>query len=607
MTTGLCGWFGRTENAADILRRMAGIKGESAAGDAVGLFVDSAYEGGSVYRNGRFHAALAGEPTWSDSELAAIGARGGPAAALVEAFRRHGTDLFRFLHGPFALALHDAQEDESILAVDRFGIHALCYADGVPLVFGTTTDSVRRHPRVVSTIDPQGIYNFVNFAVVPAPGTIYREQKKLLPAQYLYRAKGVTRTAFYWQMAYSERAAQDTRALGEEMMRLLTQAVRRTMDGVAHDRIAAFLSGGLDSSTVAGLLAHQSASPARSFTMCFGAEAYDEVYYSRIAAKHFGLNAREHNVSPDEAVGVLETLARAYDEPFGNSSAIPTFCCARVAAGEGVSVLLAGDGGDELFAGNARYRTQLVLDRYFKLPAFLRKGMLEPVLKGLPNAAMIGPVRKARNYVRLVTTPMPDRMLAYEHIAPDEAATIFEGEFLRGVDRAQPMALARQAYERPASADMLQRMMHLDLELAMADNDLRKVRRMCRAAGVKVRFPFLDEDLADFAATLPADVQMPQHRLRGFYKAATKGFLPPEILEKKKHGFGMPYDLWIRSHPRVQQIVKDSVTAFKRRGYFRPQYIDTLMASHASEDARFAGRLWDIMILEMWLRERGHS
>lgn len=608
MTTGLCGWFGRTENAADVLRKMAGIEGTSSADEAAGLFVDSDYEGGSVYRNGRFHAALAGEPTWSDPELAAISARGGAAAALVEAFRRHQTGLFRFLHGPFALALHDVQEDESILAVDRFGIHALCYADGAPLVFGTTTDSVRRHPRVTSTIDPQSIYNFVNFAVVPAPGTIYREQKKLLPAQYLHRRKGVTSTAFYWQMPYREPATRDARALGEELMRLLTQAMHRSMAGVPHDRIGAFLSGGLDSSTVAGLLARESPAPARTFTMCFGAEAYDEVYYSRIAAKHLSLNAREHNVSPDEAIGVLDTLTRAYDEPFGNSSAIPTFCCARVAAGDGVSALLAGDGGDELFAGNARYRTQLVLDRYFSLPAILRKGLLEPLLlKALPEAVMVGPVRKARNYVRLVLTPMPDRMLAYEHIAPDDAAAIFEPDFLRSVDVTLPMALAREAYARPAFGDQLQRMMHLDLQVTLADNDLRKVRRMCRAAGVKVRFPFLDEDLADFAATLPVDVLMPQYQLRGFYKAAMRTFLPPEIINKKKHGFGMPYDLWIRSHPRIQQIVKDSAAAFKRRGYFRPQYMDLLMASHASEDARFAGRLWDIMILEMWLRERGHS
>ena len=228
-------------------------------------------------------------------------------------------------------------------------------------------------------------------------------------------------------------------------------------------------------------------------------------------------------------------------------------------------------------------------------------------MAALPDAAMVGPVRKARNYVRLVTTPMPDRMLAYEHLGADEAAAMFRPEFLREVEQGQPMALAREAYTRPPAGDELQRMMHLDLELAMADNDLRKVRRMCRAAGVKVRFPFLDEDLANFAATLPAAVLMPGQRLRAFYKMAAQGFLPPEILDKKKHGFGMPYDLWIRSNPKVRQIVADNVASFKRRAYCRPEFIDGLIASHASDDARFAGRLWDIMILEMWLRERGLS
>ncbi|HEX2113773.1 MAG TPA: asparagine synthase-related protein [Alphaproteobacteria bacterium] len=608
MTTGLCGWFGRCDGAPTVLQTMAGpVQGASHADDLAGVFVDTGYEGGGVFSDGRYRAALAGEPRWSDPDLAALSAGSGAAAALVEAFRRHRTELFRFLHGPFAFALHDAVEDESLLAIDRFGIHALCYADGAPLVFGTTADSVRRHPRITSTIDPQAIFNFLNFAVVPAPGTIYREQKKLLPAQYLHRAKGVACTGFYWQMPYRAETAKDPQALAEELMRLLKQAVHRAAEGVPPDHIGAFLSGGLDSSTVAGLLARELGGPARSFTMCFGAEAYDEVYYSRIAAKHFGLNAREHNLSPEEAVGVLETLAKAYDEPFGNSSAIPTFCCARIAAGDGVSVLLAGDGGDELFAGNSRYRTQLRLDHYFKLPVFLRKGLLEPLLAALPDAAMVGPVRKARNYVRLVTTPMPDRMLAYEHLNDDEVEAMFRPDFLDCVDRGQPMAIARAAYARPAAGDGLQRMMHLDIELALADNDLRKVRGMCRAAGVKVRFPFLDEDLANFSATLPTDVLMPGQRLRGFFKQAMQGFLPAEILDKKKHGFGMPYDLWIRSNPRVHQIVSDNVASFKRRAYCRPEFIARLMAGHASDDARFAGRLWDIMILEMWLRERGLS
>ncbi len=149
--------------------------------------------------------------------------------------------------------------------------------------------------------------------------------------------------------------------------------------------------------------------------------------------------------------------------------------------------------------------------------------------------------------------------------------------------------------------------MHLDLELAMADNDLRKVRRMCRAAGVKVRFPFLDEDLATFSAQLPASVQMEGMRLRGFYKQAMQGFLPPEIRDKKKHGFGMPYALWIRSNPRIRQVVTDHVTSFKGRPYCNPAFIDALLAGYNSDDPRCAGRLWDIMILEMWLRERNLS
>ncbi len=611
MFTGICGWFGRaSHDPATTLRSMAGDAPDGASyTDAVsGLFVDVAYEGGGVFSDGRIRSALAGEPTWSDPALASIAARSGHAVALAEAFRRHRLELFRFLHGPFALVVYDEGEDESLLAIDRFGVHALSYASAPGAqVFGTTTDSVRRHPAVTSTIDPQAIFNYINFAVVPAPGTIYREQKKLLPAQYLHRIKGTSRTGFYWQMPYGTHPDRDTKSLGAEMCRLIEQAVRRSVDGADLSQVGAFLSGGLDSSTIAGMLAGLVKGPARTFTMCFGAEAYDEVFYSRIAAKHFGFDAREHNVSPDEAAGVFDTLARAYDEPFGNSSAIPTFCCARVARENGISILLAGDGGDELFAGNARYRSQLMLDRYFEIPAALRKGLIEPIAGALPDALLIGPVRKARNYVRLVTTPMPDRMLSYEHIDAAELQAVFQPSFLRAVDPEQPMAIARDAYGRARSDDVLQQMMHLDLGLTLADNDLRKVRRMCRVAGVKVRFPFLDEELAAFSALLPASVLMEGMRLRGFYKQAMQGFLPPEILDKKKHGFGMPYDLWIRSNPRVREAVARCVGDFRQRDYCNPAYIDALLARHDSEDPRYAGRLWDIMTLEMWLRERGLS
>jgi asparagine synthase (glutamine-hydrolysing) len=367
------------------------------------------------------------------------------------------------------------------------------------------------------------------------------------------------------------------------------------------------LSGGLDSSTVAGLLAEVTQTPARSFTIGFDSERHDEMHYARAAVKHFKLTPYQHYLTPDEAVAVLPMMARLYDEPFGNSSAIPTYYCGKLARENGVGVLLAGDGGDELFAGNSRYGTQTVFEHYNRIPSILRKGLLEPIALALPDGMRFAPLRKLRNYVRYAMTPMPDRMLAYEHMSESEARSTFERAFLNGVDLAQPMAIARRAYTRPESQSMLQRMMHLDLEIALADNDLRKVTVMTRAAGIRVRFPFLDEDLAAFSARVPPPLLMKGSALRSFYKFALKDFLPPDVLAKKKHGFGMPYDLWLRTNPRMKEIICDSLTRFKRRGYCVGKYLDDLVASHDKDDSRSAGRAWDIMTLELWLQARGLS
>lgn len=610
MTTDLCGWFGRFDEASEaVLHRMAGAAPErqlrTHAGSAAGIYVDAGYEGADLFVDQRFKAGVLGRPRWSDPELASLAARSGDAAALATAYRKYKTELFQFLQGPFAIALHDEAESESLLAIDRFGVHTMNYTVSTdPLVFASTADGVRRHPRVASTIDPQAIFNFLSFSVVPAPGTIYREQRKLLPAQYLHCRKGEARLGFYWQVPYRETAKQPD-SLAEELHVLLRQAMRRAVEGRDIGGVGAFLSGGLDSSTVAGLLAGLSTTPAKSFTMYFGAEGYDEALYARKAVEHFALQAREHTLTPDEALALLPTLARDYDEPFANSSAIPAYYCARMARENGVGLLLAGDGGDELFAGNSRYATQLLLDRYFRVPASLRKGLIEPIVDAMPKALLLGPVRKIHKYVRLATTPMPDRMLAYEHLSEAEARAMFDSAVLREIDIHQPLAVAREVYNRPKAASMLARMLHLDLQLAIADNDLRKVRRMCRIAGVEVRFPFLDEDLAVFSAQIPADVLMKGGRLRAFYKDAMRGFLPQEILEKSKHGFGMPYDLWIKTNPGIRQLMTDCVASFRKRRYCNAGFIDALLTSADGGDPRSIGRLWDIMMLELWLRERG--
>jgi asparagine synthase (glutamine-hydrolysing) len=577
----------------------------SGIGYRAGLWVDDTAAAPRFYSEERYLVAIAGDPYWSVPELAARAEERGHAEALLEAFRRHRQDLFRFLHGPFSLALIDLEAGEAILAIDRFGIHSMYVAEVAGgLVFGATADSVRAHPAVSSTVDPQAIYNYFNYYTVPASGTIYNEQRKLLAAQVLHYRDGAARQSFYWSLDYSPEPRPRSEALVAELHEILARSVARAVGDAGEVAVGAFLSGGLDSSTVVGVLRKVSGAAPRTFTVGFPAEGYDEMHYARIAAKHFAANSHEHYLTAEETADAIPRIAAFYDEPFGNSSAVPTYFCARSAKERGVDLLLAGDGGDELFAGNARYASETARERYFR------------ILQGLPRIVIGGPLtllgsgpmaRRVRDHVALLTTPLPDRMLAYEHVAPDAARTMFVPDFLREVDLEAPLALARETYHRTSSPAALHRMMHMDLRITLADNDLRKVSTMCRMAGVRVRFPFLDEEVAAFAAKIPADILLRNGELRAFYKRAMRGFLPQEVIEKKKHGFGMPYDVWIHEDRRIREIATEAARSFGRRGICEEAHINALVQKSGEGDGRAASSLWDVMMLELWLQAHGTS
>lgn len=609
--SGLCGWLGASDSekpAEGILSAMARAIGSAAgsreARQGGALWVDDAPS--RLFCNGRHLVAIAGDPWWSAPELAGRAREQGHAETLLEAFRRNGLDFLGQIRGPFSLALLDLEAGEAVLAADRFGVHRIYFAaKRERLVFGSTADAVRAHPNVSATLDPQGLYNYFSYFTVPAPGTIYKEQQLLLPGQVLHYRGGAARQSFYWTLDYSPEPLRASEGqLAEGLHELLTRSVARAVDDAEGRRVGAFLSGGLDSSTVVGLLRKVTGAAPRTFTVGFDAEQYDEAHYARIAAEHFGAAAHEHYLTLEESIDAIPRIAAFYDEPFGNSSAVPAYYCARSAVERGIEVLLAGDGGDELFAGNSRYAAETARERYFRLLQVVPTALIGP------GTALLGrgrTARRARNLLALLTTPLPDRMLAYEHVAPDEARAMFTSAFLSEVDLDAPLALARETYFRTSSPAPLHRMMHLDLRLAIADNDLRKVCAMCRMAGVRVRFPFLDEDLAAFAAKIPAEILLAGGELRAFYKSAMRGFLPQEIIEKKKHGFGMPYDLWIQSDPRLREIATEAAHSFRQRDICQAGYLDGLLRRSAEGDGKAASRLWDLMMLELWLQAHGVS
>jgi len=600
---GLMGWLAPSGVGEDALTSALGAMKAAkpqhaeyahyAGGWAVG--VDS---GTAFAHEGGLGAVILGRPEFRDPAYESVA----PAIALLKLWRNHGKETPQHIHGPFALAILDQQEAAVFLAIDRVGIHSLSFAaldDG--LVFGTRADVVAAHPRVGANLDPQGLFNYIYFHVVPAPGTIFKRVEKLRPAQWAHWCQGELTRGFYWRLHYEDEKRSDFAPQSARLHQVLREAVTRAK---GNDDPAAFLSGGTDSSTVCGVLTEVAGKGARSYSIGFAAQDFDEMEYARLATRRFGLDAREYYLKPEDILEAIPAIAAHYDEPFGNDSAVPALFCARLAAADGYRVMLAGDGGDEIFGGNARYAKQKVFEAYHTLPGFLRRSVVEPLVH-LPGCSHLPPLRKLQSYIRQANIPLPERTESYNFVNRQPLQEMLNDELLVAVDPQQPAALLTNAYDRTDSGSYINCMLHLDLEFTLADNDLRKVSGMTEAAGVEVRYPLLDEAILEFSGQVPPDWKVKGQTLRWFWKEALKGFLPDAIINKTKHGFGMPFGIWARDYAPLRERVQDRLGDFKKRGLLQPAYIDCVRKEHMSGHATYFGiMLWVILALEEWLDAR---
>ena len=547
-------------------------------------------------------ALLCGHARWLDPALAATAARHGNAQALLAAYVEFGEQLIERLAGTFALAVIDSSRTRALLAVDRMGVERMCYGleDGL-LAFGATVDDVTRHPSIGFSIEPQAVFDYLYHHMIPAPRTIARGVSKLPAAHLLSFVDGRLTLRRYWHCEFADAApAFDESATAHELLTSLETVTAHHCNG---GDAAAFLSGGIDSSTVAGMLARAKPDQARTYTIGFAAAGYDEVGYARITAKHFGIRAQEYYVTPQDVAAGVPKIAVHFDEPFGNSSAIPAYFCALAARQDGMKQLLAGDGGDELFGGNARYAKQKVFEWYFTVPRALRSHVIEPFASALGAWPLVS---KLRSYVDQANVPLPDRLQTYNYLARESVDAVLHPELASVVDTHLPLVEQRAVFAEPRAHDKVDRMLYLDWKFTLADNDLRKVMGACALAGVEVRFPWLDERIVDLSLRVPGDAKVRGRTLRYFVKRALTGFLPQEVIHKPKHGFGLPFGVWMREDLALQRLVGLSMASLKERRLVRADYIDSLMRRHRDEHAAYYGEfLWVLMMLELWLDSRG--
>ncbi|MFN3985255.1 MAG: asparagine synthetase B family protein [Rhodocyclaceae bacterium] len=546
--------------------------------------------------DGRLCLAV-GEPRFQDEALRALAASSGNAAAWLHAFREYAHIAPAKAHGRFAVVVIDPVGRSAWLATDRFGTWPVCYAErDHSLRFSDRADAIAD----AAAVSPQALFEYLYFHMIPAPRTVFEGVRRLQAGHVLHWSDGQAEVMPWWQPAFDEAHSPDLGQSEQRFLSLIEDAVARE---AADHSTGSFLSGGTDSSTVCGMLCKVLGRPARSYSIGFDANGYDEMAFARLAARHFGADHREYYVTPEDLLQGIPKVAVHYDQPFGNSSAVPAWICADRARQDGVDKLLAGDGGDELFGGNTRYAKQRVFGYYECLPGPLRSSVIEPLL-AVPGVARLPLARKAASYVTQARVPLPHRLDMYNMLHRLGLETLFEPGFLARVDPAQPRMLQQDAWASAHAESIINRMLAYDWKFTLADNDLPKVIGTTQLAGLDVAFPLLTDELLAFSTTLPPNWKVRGLKLRWFFKHALRNFLPPDILTKKKHGFGLPFGVWACRHDGLNAMARDALGSFARRGVIRPSFVTELLDTHLVSHPGYYGEMvWIMMILELWLRE----
>jgi len=515
----------------------------------------------------------------------------GDAEVVLQAYLRDGEHCFTRLDGMFAIAIWDRRDHSLLLARDRFGEKPLYYAHNERrLLFGSELKSLLQAPDCPRQIDSEAVRAYFSYGYVPCPLSIFTGIRKLPPAHYLRYRDGQLRLQRYWQASLTPKSALDEVAAEDALARHLQHAVSSRL--VADVPFGAFLSGGLDSSVVVALMAQQLAQPVKTFTIGFKETAYSELDDARRVAHHLGTDHHELVVEPD-AVALLQRLVWHFDEPFADSSAVPTFLVAQLAQQQ-VKMVLTGDGGDELFGG---------YDRYLRLLALERLGPLRPLAgAALRMAGALLPNPRGGRWQRVgerLGLPFAERYLSGVALTrPDQARALCARA---GGDGHYHLPLLGQTdSDLGAGRSALDRAVAIDLQSYLPDDILVKLDRMAMATSLEGRAPFLEPGLAQFALRLPESLRVRNGRGKYLLRKVAARWLPADVLSKPKQGFAIPIAEWFRGPLRSLAQDTFAASAFRERGLVDPAAADALLREHLSGTGDRSETLWQVLCLELW-------
>lgn len=525
----------------------------------------------------------------------------GDTEVIAHLYEQHGADCVRHLNGMFAFAVWDSRLRRLIVARDRVGKKPLFYAerDGV-LSFASELNALMQDPEISRELDHRALDAYLTYQYVPAPLSAFLAARKLPPASVLVFGDGATKITRYWRLDYREKLKlSDPREYEEPIREHLCRAVQRRM--VSDVPVGAFLSGGIDSSAVVAAMAEMSAKPVRTFSIGFTSDRFNELPRARLVAERFGTEHEELIVEPD-ALELLPQIVEHYGEPFGDSSALPSFYLAKMTR-EHVTVALNGDGGDESFAGYSHYAANLLLGRLDVLPAPVRALLSRAGRLLAPSGRVDSASSRARRLAQTIALSPEQRFAAYRtHLDGLNTKQLYTEEYRNVL--ADSTATHDQAISEPwresLSQEDLDRMLDVDINSYLPGQLLTKIDIATMAYSLEARSPLLDHELMQFAAGLPVELKLSGTERKVGLRSALRGWLPDEVLDGPKQGFVLPLCQWFRGElgDYAREILLEP--AALNRGYFRPNAIRGLLDAHSAGVKDNSRGIWNLLVYELW-------
>ena len=522
--------------------------------------------------------------------------------AVVALYDEFGVDCLEHLRGMFAFAIWDESDRSLFLARDRVGKKPLLYSHqpNGDLIFGSEFSAVLKHPSISRDVDRGAIDSYLSFLCVPAPQTAFKAIRKLEPGHWLRWKDGRIETKRYWLPDFSKKIKISEEEAIEETTRILREATKLRL--ISEVPLGAFLSGGVDSSTVVALMAQESATPVKTFSIGFEEQDFSELKYAKKVAEHIGAEHHEFIVRPD-AIELLPTLVEHYGEPYADSSALPTYYVSRETR-KHVTVALNGDGGDESFAGYERHMAMQFAEAYKRIPSALRKAFIEGPVGLLPTSEIKKTrIRDVQRFFISASEPRIERYFRWmSTFKPAVKKEIYTPEFSREVAGNAAIDVLGNWFRRANGSGVLDATLLTDQMTYLPNDLLVKVDIASMANSLEARAPFLDHKVIEFAASLPENLKMPRYRNKYLLKKVAARLVPREVIYRRKMGFGVPVGHWFRKE--MKDFVRDVLLSesFRRRKIIRPESVQTIVDQHINGIVDHAFPIWTLLMLELWYR-----